>query len=102
MFISGGENVYPAEVEGVVLKHPQVFECAMVGVPDEKWGEAGCLFVVCQTDVKALDREGLDHYLLTHLAKYKIPKTVVELDALPRNGAGKVLKHVLIEKATQP
>ncbi|WP_218397913.1 AMP-binding protein [Alteromonas lipotrueae] len=97
MFISGGENVYPAEVEAVVLKHPQVFECAMIGVPDDKWGEVGCLFVVCNSDVKCLDLEGLNHYLASHLAKYKIPKSTVVLDVLPRNGAGKVLKHVLLE-----
>ncbi|MDP5029199.1 AMP-binding protein [Paraglaciecola sp.] len=95
MFISGGENVFPAEVEAIVLKHPQVFECAMIGVPDEKWGEVGHLYVVCQKDIKTLDSDGLLHYLSAHLAKYKIPKAVIVLETLPRNGAGKVIKHAL-------
>ncbi|WOI36381.1 AMP-binding protein [Alteromonas sp. CI.11.F.A3] len=101
MFISGGENVYPAEVEAIALKHPHVLECAMIGVPDEKWGEVGCLFIVCQTNINALDHDGLMHYLTAHIAKYKVPKSLVVLEALPRNGGGKVLKHALYSSVVE-
>ena len=94
MIISGGENVYPAEVEEVFYGHPAVAECAVIGVPDERWGEVGRAVVVPREGVapdEATAKELLDH-LAGRLAKYKIPKSVVFAESLPRGGAGKVLK----------
>lgn len=91
MFISGGENVYPAEVEAAILAFPRVRECAVVGVPDPKWGEVGRAYVG-PADV---DPDALLAFLRTRIGKFKVPKSVVALDALPRNALGKVLKHQL-------
>jgi len=94
MIISGGENVYPAEVEEVFYGHPAVAECAVIGVPDERWGEVGRAVVVPREGVapdEATAKQLLDH-LAGRLAKYKIPKSVVFAESLPRGGAGKVLK----------
>lgn len=99
MIISGGENVYPAEVEEIFYTHPAVAECAVIGVPDERWGEVGRAVVVLRegaTGGDAIAAELLDH-LAGRLAKYKIPKSVVFVDALPRSGAGKILKAKLRE-----
>jgi fatty-acyl-CoA synthase len=94
MFISGGENVYPAEVEEVLFRHPAVAECAVIGVPDDKWGEVGCAYVVPRPGVTAEPVELLA-FLDGQIARYKIPKSVVITDALPRTGSGKVLKSAL-------
>jgi len=94
MFISGGENVYPAEVENVLYELPQIAENAVVGIPDERWGEVGKAFVVLKPGQKMEPKEILAH-LKERLAKYKIPKQVAFLDQLPRNAAGKVLKTEL-------
>lgn len=94
MFISGGENVYPAEIEAALTGHPHVAECAVVGAPDERWGEVGCLFVALRPG-QALDEAVLLEHLSGKLARYKIPKRVIAVEALPRNGAGKVLKAEL-------
>jgi fatty-acyl-CoA synthase len=91
MFISGGENVYPAEIEAVLAGHPDIAECAVVGAPDERWGEVGCLFVVPRAGQTVAEATLLEH-LSARLARYKVPKRVITLEALPRNGAGKVLK----------
>jgi fatty-acyl-CoA synthase len=92
LIISGGENIYPAEVEDALYAHPAVAECAVVGVPDERWGEVGRAFVVPRRDVSP--RELLD-FLAGRIAKYKVPKSVVFVDSLPRTGSGKVLKKRL-------
>ncbi|MBI4776786.1 MAG: AMP-binding protein [Deltaproteobacteria bacterium] len=97
MFISGGENVYPAEVENVIYENPKVAEVAVIGVKDEKWGEVGCAVVVPKPG-QSLTAEEILGPLKGRLAKYKIPKSVVLADRLPRNAAGKVLKTVLREK----
>jgi fatty-acyl-CoA synthase len=94
MIISGGENIYPAEVEEALYSHPAVAECAIVGVPDEKWGEVGTAIVVLRPGVTA-DAESLLAHLDGCVARYKIPKYVEFADALPRNAAGKVLKAEL-------
>ncbi len=99
MFISGGENVYPAEVEDAIYGLPQVAEAALIGVPDAKWGEVGKAFVAVKDGQDLSEAELLGH-LKTCLAKYKIPKSVAFVDALPRNAAGKVLKKVLREQAS--
>lgn len=93
MFISGGENVYPVEVEAQLDKYPGVRELAIVGVPDPKWGEVGCLFYVPESGEISL--ENLGSFLKTRLASYKIPKQVRLLQALPRNGVGKLKRHEL-------
>jgi fatty-acyl-CoA synthase len=97
MFISGGENVYPAEVENVIYELPQVGEAAVIGVKDQKWGEVGRAVVVLKPGQKLTEAEILD-FLKGKLAKYKVPRTVVFAEQLPRNAAGKVLKNALREK----
>jgi fatty-acyl-CoA synthase len=97
MFISGGENVYPAEVENVIYELPQIAEAAVIGVPDEKWGEVGRAVVVLKEDQNLTDVE-IFELLKARLARYKVPKSVVFVDRLPRNAAGKVLKTVLREE----
>lgn len=97
MFISGGENVYPAEVENAIYELPQVSEAAVIGLKDQKWGEVGKAVVVLKAGEK-LPAEEILHHLKGRLAKYKIPKEVVFISQLPRNAAGKVLKTVLKEK----
>jgi fatty-acyl-CoA synthase len=91
MYISGGENVYPAEVEAVLFGHPAVAECAVVGVPDERWGEVGRAFVRLQPGSDA-DEQELISFLDGRLARYKIPRSVVFVDDFPRTGSGKVQK----------
>jgi fatty-acyl-CoA synthase len=97
MFISGGENVYPAEVENAIFGLPQVAEVALIGIRDEKWGEVGRAIVVLKPGQKLTEAEILD-FLKGRLAKFKVPKSVVFASQLPRNAAGKVLKNTLREK----
>ena len=94
MIISGGENVYPVEIESVLYKHPAVQLCAVVGVPDKQWGEVGQAFVVLEPDETATPEE-LIAYIKDHLAGYKVPKGVEIRDALPLSGMGKILKREL-------
>ena len=96
MFISGGENVYPAEVERVLLENPKILEAAVVGVPDPKWGEVGKAFIVVK-EGEVLTREDVIQWCLDRLAKYKIPKHIEFVEALPKNAAGKIVRHVLKE-----
>ncbi|GAA4832944.1 long-chain fatty acid--CoA ligase [Kitasatospora terrestris] len=91
MYVSGGENVYPAEVEDAILAHPAVAECAVIGVPDPRWGEVGRAVVVLRPGADAGEQDILDH-LRGRLAKYKIPKSVVLADTLPRTASGKIVK----------
>jgi fatty-acyl-CoA synthase len=97
MFISGGENVYPAEVEDTIFELTQVAEAAVFGIEDEKWGEVGRA-VVALKEGQHLTAEKVFDHLKGRLAKYKIPKSVVFVNQLPRNAAGKVLKTILREK----
>jgi fatty-acyl-CoA synthase len=94
MFVSGGENVYPAEVEAAIFEHPAVGEAAVVGVPDEKWGEVGRAFVVVAPD-RTVTVDELRAFLSGRLARYKIPKHVTLVTELPRTGSGKVRKAPL-------
>jgi fatty-acyl-CoA synthase len=94
MFISGGENVYPAQVESVYHEHPAVREVAVVGVPDERWGEVGRAYLVLAPGAR-LDPEELRRFGRERLAAFKVPRSFVALDALPRNPGGKVQKHRL-------
>lgn len=94
MLITGGENVYPAEVENAVLAHPAVADVAVIGVPDEKWGEAGLAAVVLKAGKQA-NAEDIRATVRERLAGFKLPRDVEFIDALPRNGAGKVTKGML-------
>jgi fatty-acyl-CoA synthase len=96
MFISGGENVYPAEIEKVLYTHPAVHMCAVVGVPDPKWGEVGVACVVLKPDMDA-DEQELIAFMKERLASFKVPKRVVFMEELPVSGAGKILKRELQE-----
>jgi fatty-acyl-CoA synthase len=92
MFVSGGENVYPAEVESVLHQHLAVRDAAVVGVPDERWGEVGLAFVVVDEDVA---NEDLVAFCRERLARYKVPKEFRRVDALPRSAMSKVVKSEL-------
>ena len=97
MFVSGGENVYPAEVENVLYRHPAVAEAAVIGVPDERWGEVGRAVVVPRPGAAPTEAELLAHCAAA-LARYKIPRSVVFADELPRSAVGKVHKPTLRQR----
>ena len=102
MYISGGINIYPAEVERIIEAHPSVAAVAIIGVPDERWGEVGKACIQCQTG-KGLTLEELQNFLNDKMAKYKIPKYLVLVEALPRTVASeKVQKFKLKEKHGKP
>jgi acyl-CoA synthetase (AMP-forming)/AMP-acid ligase II len=94
LIISGGENIYPAEVEDVLYQHPAVAECAVIGVSDDHWGEVGRAVVVLR-DGAAADADDLLKFVTGRIAKFKVPKSVVFTDSLPRTASGKVLKSFL-------
>ena len=96
MIISGGENVYPAEVEAVLMGHPEILECAVIGVPDAKWGET-VKAVVVRRQGAGLSEAALIAWSRDKLAGFKRPSSVDFIDALPRNAAGKLLKRTLRE-----
>lgn len=94
MVITGGENVYPVEVERVLYEHPEIAEVAVIGVPDETWGEAVAAVVVRAED-SPLDEEGLVAWTRERIARFKVPRQVTFVDELPRNATGKILKREL-------
>jgi acyl-CoA synthetase (AMP-forming)/AMP-acid ligase II len=94
MIVSGGENVYPAEVENALFSHPAVADAAVIGVPDDKWGEAVKGVVVLKPGATATAEDIIAH-TRTRIAGYKAPKTIDFADALPRNPSGKVLRREL-------
>lgn len=96
MFISGGENVYPLEIEKALYEHPAVHMCAVIGLPDDRWGEVGVACVVKKPGT-AVEESEILQFLKDRLAAYKVPKKVVFLKELPISGAGKVLKRELEE-----
>jgi fatty-acyl-CoA synthase len=96
MFISGGENVYPTEIEELLFKHPSILEAAVVGVEDEKWGEVGKAFIVLKPDM-TMDKDEVLKYLDGKLARYKIPKHYEFRGELPKSAAGKILKRELVD-----
>ncbi|MDT5242919.1 MAG: fatty-acyl-CoA synthase [Mycobacterium sp.] len=98
MIISGGENIYCAEVENVLAGHPAIVEAAVIGRPDERWGEVPVAVVALGAVHTDLDLGDLDQFLTERLARYKHPKALEIVDALPRNPAGKVLKTELRAK----
>jgi fatty-acyl-CoA synthase len=97
MIISGGENIYPAEIEEVLYRHPKILECAVIGVHDEDWGESVKALVVRKPGEELTAEEVVD-FCKGYLASYKKPKSVDFLDTIPRNAMGKVLKTVLREE----
>lgn len=97
LFISGGENVYPAEIEAALYKHPAVHLCAVVGVPAPRWGEVGKACVVLRPGSKTTGEELLG-FLRERLAAYKVPKSVEFMDSLPLSGMGKVLRRELRQR----
>ncbi len=94
MYISGGENVYPAEIENLLYQMPQIAECAVIGVANEKWGETGCVVAVIAKDCELCLDDILDH-VGDKVAKFKQPQHLHIVEALPRNATGKVLKFEL-------
>lgn len=94
MYISGGENVYPAEVEQAIHTHPAVAECAVIGVPDPRWGEVGRAVITLREGCQLTETDLLAH-LDGRLARYKLPRSVVIVAELPHSAAGKVLRSVL-------
>ena len=96
MIISGGENVYSIEVENAIALHPAVAQAAVVGIPDERWGEAVHAFVACKPGMSATAEEIIAH-CKEYIAGYKCPRSVSFIDAMPLSGAGKVLKRTLRE-----
>jgi fatty-acyl-CoA synthase len=100
MYKSGGENVYPAEIESVLYAQPAIAEAAVIAVPDEKWGEVGRALVVLKPG-ESLKADELIAFCQSRLAKFKIPKSVVFVDSLPKTAAAKVDKKLLAEKYGQ-
>lgn len=94
MYISGGENVYPAEVEDVLMGFDKLADAGVIGIPDERWGEIGLAVVVPKPDIEVTEAEVID-FCRGKLAKYKIPKKVAFVEALPRTATGKILKKEL-------
>jgi fatty-acyl-CoA synthase len=94
MYISGGENVYPAEIEAVLHAHDGVADVGVIGVADAQWGEAGCAFIVVSSGVRLSEKDVVD-YCRDQLARYKVPKHVRFIEAIPRTASGKVQKQEL-------
>ncbi len=100
MYISGGENVYPAEVEAVIAELTDVGECAVIGVPDDRWGEVGRAYVI-PVPGREIKAEAIISHCQERLAKFKIPKTAIVTDSIPRTASGKVQKHLLKDRALE-
>jgi acyl-CoA synthetase (AMP-forming)/AMP-acid ligase II len=100
MIISGSENVYPAEVESALYGHPAIADVAVIGVPDERWGEAIKAIIVLKPGRQATEAEILA-YARDRIAGYKLPKSIDFVDALPRTPSGKILKRELRETCWQ-
>ena len=98
MIVSGGENVFPAEIEDLVSGHPEVVEATALGVEDKEWGHRLRCFVV-KTEGASIDEDTIKTYVRENLARYKVPREVIFLDELPRNPTGKILKQELREMA---
>ncbi len=98
MFIIGGTNAYPAEIEGILMRHPGIAQVAVVGVPDERMGEVGCAFVIPRAGVP-LDPDEVIAWSRLHMANYKVPRSVHVVASLPTNPSGKVLKFELRDRA---
>jgi O-succinylbenzoic acid--CoA ligase len=91
LIISGGENIYPAEIEGVLVSHPGIADAGVIGMKDDVWGEVPVAFVAGE----GLDEEEITQYCLGKLAKYKVPKRILQIDEIPRNASKKILRRKL-------
>lgn len=100
MIITGGENVYSVEVEAVLFEHPEVLDAAIIGLPDETWGEAVCAIIVPKEGA-VIDEEELKGFCRLKLAGYKVPRRIFIEQQLPRNASGKILKYQLRQKMNQ-
>jgi acyl-CoA synthetase (AMP-forming)/AMP-acid ligase II len=98
MFIVGGFNAYPAEIENLLLRHPSLAQAAVVGVPDDRLGEVGIAFVVPVHGTEVTE-SGIVSWARAEMANYKVPRRVFVTDSLPVNAAGKVLKFELRQRA---
>lgn len=96
MIVSGGENIYPAEVENALMQHPDVADGAIIGVPDAQWGEAVKAIVVPRPG-STPDAQAIIEFMRSRIARYKCPKSVDFVQTIPRNPSGKILKRVLRE-----
>jgi fatty-acyl-CoA synthase len=94
MIVSGGENVFPREVEDILAEHPLIDDVAVIGVPDQQFGQRLRAFVVCRDGAELSEDEVREH-VRSNLARFKVPRDVVFVDVLPRNATGKVLKREL-------
>jgi fatty-acyl-CoA synthase len=101
LIISGGENIHPAEIEGVLSEHPAVAECAAFGFADEKWGETVAVAVVCRPG-HIVSNDELQAHLATRLARYKLPQRWFRLDELPKTALGKIQRKALAARASSP
>lgn len=100
MIITGGENVYSVEVEGVLFEHPAILDAAIIGLPDEVWGEVVCAIIVPKEGA-VIDEEELKSFCRQKLAGFKVPRKIVIEEQLPRNASGKILKYQLRQKMNQ-
>jgi acyl-CoA synthetase (AMP-forming)/AMP-acid ligase II len=98
MFIVGGFNAYPAEIEGMIMRHPAVSQVAVVGVPDQRMGEVAKAFVIPRPGA-TLDPAELISWCREEMANYKVPRSIEVVDALPLNASGKVLKYELRDRS---
>lgn len=105
LIISGGENVYPKEVEDVLTRHPAVLEAAVVGVPHAKWGQVPIAYVVFRPDRRTDEERGIAdiiEHCRQHLARYKVPTQIIPVESLPRNATGKLLRRGLVPASRPP
>ncbi len=98
MYISGGENVYPAEVENQLVAHPDILEAAVIARPDQTWGEVGSAYVLPRPGHRLPDAREITRYCRERMAAYKVPKQFIEVDDFPRTASGKIQKHLLGER----
>ena len=98
MIITGGENVFSCEVEHVLLEHPSILECAVYGIPDEKWGERVQASIVLKPDAESLSEREVMDFVRDRLARYKAPRVVEFLSELPKTGSGKIRKKELRDR----
>ncbi len=94
LIISGGENIYPAEVEGVLASHSQISDAGVIGMKDKVWGEVPVAFIAGE---ESLDKKEVTEYCLEKLAKYKVPKKIIMINEIPRNASKKILRRKLRE-----
>ncbi len=101
MIITGGENVYPREIEEILYKRPEIGECSIIGLPDKEYGEKVTACLVLKQKGQSLDPTDFKSFLKMHLAPFKVPKEFIVLDELPKSSTGKILKRELKNQIVQ-